>query len=546
MLDEKILKELLLSENYILAEDLKKAEDYAKTNHADFLDYLYHQGKISDALLGQAIAEYYKINFADLADKLNPDTILKLPKNIALGLRSILFEENEKEVKIATDEPHQIYLKESLKKIYPAKTVTLCYANTKTIDEALTFYRENLDSRINDLKKSGKSLAPNLVSEIFNDALLARASDIHFEPQPENVLVRFRIDGVLHEMSSLDKLDYASIINRIKVLADLRSDDHFSAQDGAIRYDTKTGKIDMRISIVPTVSGEKIVIRILSYYIKNYTLEDIGLETAGSELITKAAAKPFGMILVVGPTGSGKTTTLYTLIKLLQSPNVNITTIEDPVEFRIPGVNQIQVNTQTNLTFAKGLRSIARQDPNIILVGEIRDNETAEIAVNSALTGHLVVSSFHANDAAATFPRLLDMGVEPFLLTSTLELIVAQRLVRRICPTCRYSKVVKRNDLKKIIANPEKYFTDDEVTLYEGKGCKSCNNTGYKGRTGIFEFIRMTEEMKTLLLTKPSALEIAKLAAKQGAKTMYDDGIEKVKNGLTTIEELNRVANPPE
>jgi type II secretory ATPase GspE/PulE/Tfp pilus assembly ATPase PilB-like protein len=546
MLNDQILKELLIKQHYILAEDLKKAENYAKVNHASFLDYLYHQGKLSDQLLGQAISEHYGVDFADIGDKLDPDKILLLPENIAHGQRAILFEQTEKEIKIATDQPHQIYLKESLSKIYPNKKVTLSYANTKTVDEALTFYKKDLSIRITDLKKGNDSSAPSLVSEIFNDALTARASDIHFEPQLEHVLVRFRIDGVLHEMSTLDKLDYLSIINRIKVLADLRSDDHFSAQDGAIRYETKNGLIDMRISIVPTVSGEKIVIRILSYYIKNYTLEDIGLSDDGSEIVNKASVKPFGMILVVGPTGSGKTTTLYAVIKLLQSPNVNITTIEDPVEFRIPGINQIQVNTQTNLTFAKGLRSIARQDPNIILVGEIRDNETAEIAVNSALTGHLVVSTFHANDAASAFPRLLDMGVEPFLLTSTLELIVAQRLVRKICPTCRFSKVVKRDDLKKTMNHPETYFTDDEVTLYEGKGCKSCNNTGYKGRTGIFEFIRMTEEMKILLLTKPSSLEISKLAKSQGFKSMYDDGIEKVKTGITTLQELTRVANPPE
>ena len=250
------------------------------------------------------------------------------------------------------------------------------------------------------------------------------------------------------------------------------------------------------------------------------------------------------MILVTGPTGAGKSTTLYALVRSLNSPRVNITTIEDPVEYRITGVNQVQVNPLTNLTFAKGLRSIVRQDPDIVLVGEIRDQETAEIAVNAALTGHLLLSTFHANDAATAIPRLLNMGIEPFLLASTLELIVAQRLVRRICMHCRYSITVPRAQLVKKFKQAKEYFDEENVTLYEGKGCEECNNTGYVGRTGIFEFIKITPEIQNLILTNPASGQVWVEARKSGTQNLFEDGIDKVKNGITTIDELLRVAEP--
>lgn len=253
------------------------------------------------------------------------------------------------------------------------------------------------------------------------------------------------------------------------------------------------------------------------------------------------------MILVAGPTGSGKTTTLYGLLKLVNSPDVNITTIEDPVEYKVLGVNQIQINPQTNLTFAKGLRSIVRQDPDIILVGEIRDNETAEIAVNAALTGHLLYSTFHANDAATAIPRLLDMGIEPFLLASTLEVIVAQRLVRKICDHCKHSVTKSAGDFTTPqLKSSLSYFEGKSITLYEGKKCEMCGHTGYKGRTAIFEFIQITPEMQNLILRSPSTQEIWQLARKEGSKTLFEDGIEKVKAGVTTLEELLRVAEPPQ
>jgi len=270
-------------------------------------------------------------------------------------------------------------------------------------------------------------------------------------------------------------------------------------------------------------------------------LSDLGLLPADKETITQAAHKPFGMILVVGPTGSGKTTTLYSLLKTLNSPEVNVTTIEDPVEYKLAGTNQIQVNTKTGLTFAKGLRSIVRQDPDVILVGEIRDEETAEISVNAALTGHLLLSSFHANDASTAIPRLLDMAVEPFLLASTLELIIAQRLVRKICESCRVSIPTPTNKLPE---NVKSFFSGDAVTLYKGKGCTACNHTGYKGRTAIFEFIQISPELKNIVLQNPSSQQVWEVARKMGSESLFGDGLRKVKSGVTTLDELMRVAPP--
>lgn len=284
------------------------------------------------------------------------------------------------------------------------------------------------------------------------------------------------------------------------------------------------------------------VIRILSDYIRDLSLADLGLSEWSKKLITEAMKKRYGMILNTGPTGSGKTTTLYAILKGLLSPEVNITTIEDPVEYRITGINQIQVSHEHDITFAKGLRSIVRQDPNIILVGEIRDSETVEIAINAALTGHLLLSTFHANDAATAIPRLLDMGIEPYLLASTLTLIIAQRLLRRICPYCRVSEVHSRDSLKKYLLSPEMYFSEESVRLYKGKGCEKCGFTGYNGRIAVFEMIYVTDEMRTLIETAPGSAKIWQLAKSQGAKSYFEDGLEKVLIGNTTLEELLRVA----
>ncbi len=418
-------------------------------------------------------------------------------------------------------------------------------APVKPVSPALQQQQRSLSTQFSSIIRSARRVAPEMIDAILADSLKYRASDIHFEPQPKEVLVRFRVDGVLQEAGRIPREHYENILNRIKVLAHLRTDEHFSAQDGSIRYEHEQIAIDMRISIIPILDGEKIAIRLLHGYIKQVTLDNLGFSKPDQEIMLAASQKPFGMILVTGPTGSGKTTTLYALLNILNRPGVNITTIEDPVEYKIAGANQIQVNIQTNLTFAKGLRSIVRQDPDIVLVGEIRDHETAEIAVNAALTGHLLLSTFHANDAATAVPRLLDMDVEPFLLTSTLEVIIAQRLVRKLCEECRSQETVTIEQLSKQLLTAKEFFPENRISVGKSKGCTACGQTGYKGRIGIFEFIPMSSEMQELILKNPSTQQMRELARKQGSHSLFEDGIQKVQAGITTLEEVLRVAEPP-
>lgn len=544
-IDDEKIKAILLREHYVTPEDIQKAEEFSDTHNAELAEYLLSQGILTKNLLGQAIAEALGVLYANV--NTNPpsrDEVLRIPEEVAKTYRAVFFQEDEKGITVATDDPTRGELTLALVSLFPGKQVTLAYSLPEDLEPLFAHYQKPLETRFTKIIQEQKRIAPEIIDEVFKDALIYRASDVHFEPQEEEVVVRFRIDGVLHEAGKIPKAYYENLLNRIKVKAHLRIDEHFSAQDGALRYVKDTQGIDMRVSIIPTLDGEKIAIRILSEYVRSFNLGDLGLSQSDQAVIWEASKKPFGMILVTGPTGSGKTTTLYAILKILNRPEVNITTIEDPVEYKIAGVNQIKVNLAANLTFAKGLRSIIRQDPNIILVGEIRDKETSEIAVNAALTGHLLLSSFHANDAATAVPRLLDMGVEPFLLSSTLELIVAQRLVRKICETCRYSGLTTNEEIKKVLPQVCDYFSEKAVRLYKGKGCKACGDTGYKGRIGLFEYIKVTLAIKEIILKNPSAGQVWEVAQQEGSRLLFEDGIEKVKNGVTTLDEVLRVAKP--
>lgn len=545
-LDEKKIQDILTKQNYVPSEELSKAVKYAKTRRIPLVEYLISKGLVTRDLLGQAISESYGVPYADINS--NPpsrEQVKKIPEETAKKFRIVIYKDEWKSVNIATDDPMRDGLIRQLTDLFPGRRITVSFALSEDIDGAFIHYRKALETRFADILKSEQKVAPEIIGQILDDAFVYHASDIHFEPQEKEVVIRFRIDGVLHEAGIIPKELYENILNRIKVMAHMRIDEHYSAQDGAVRYERGEGHSDMRVSVAPTVDGEKTVIRILSEYVRGFTLADLGLSSADQEKMESASRKPFGMILITGPTGSGKTTTLYALVKILSSPEVNITTIEDPVEYKITGISQIQVNPATNLTFAKGLKSIARQDPDIILVGEIRDRETAEIAVNAALTGHLLLSTFHANDAATGVPRLLDMGVEPFLLASTLELIVAQRLVRKVCDICRYSRQATEEELKRLPSSVIAALGAKSPTLYYGKGCTACGHTGYRGRSAIFELISITQEMKDLFLKSPTTNQIWQLAVKQGSRTLFDDGMDKVKNGMTTLEELLRVVAVP-
>jgi type IV pilus assembly protein PilB len=526
---------------------MARAEVQAKKSRISVVESLLNQDLLTKNLLGQAIAESLDVPYADLDHNPPPlDQTLKIPEEVAQKCRAVLFDEKKTVLTVATDDPAKKDLLKSLQAVFGKKKITIAFSLTEDIDAVLAQYRKSLETRFSKIIEGQKRIAPEIIEEILSDALSYHASDVHFEPQQKEILVRFRVDGVLQEAGRLSREHYENILNRIKVQSHLRIDEHTAAQDGSMRFEKDDKVTDLRTSVVPTVEGEKVVLRVLAAYVQGFNLADLGLSARNQAIVEEAANKPFGMILSTGPTGSGKTTTLYALLKLLNQPDVNVTTIEDPVEYKMVGINQIQVNPQTNLTFAKGLRSIVRQDPDIILVGEIRDEETAEIAVNAALTGHLLLSTFHANNAATAIPRLLEMNAEPFLLASTLQVIMAQRLARKICEHCRHSTSTFPKGIpvkaKKIL---DGYLGTKNVTLYQGKGCAACSNTGYRGRTALFELITMTPEMQELVLKSPSTLEIWRLARKQGSTSLFEDGIEKVKSGVTSLDELLRVAEIP-
>lgn len=382
-----------------------------------------------------------------------------------------------------------------------------------------------------------------LTDQIIKLAIEQHASDIHFETHEKGLLIRMRIDGMLREEVCIMKSIEANLIFRIKLESKMRIDEHMAPQDGRITFNIDGKKYDTRVSVIPTTMGEKIVIRILSKEGQSFSLTDMGFRGRELEILRKNYMKPYGMILSTGPTGSGKTTTLYAILMLLNSPEKNITTIEDPVEYEIEGVNHIQINPKADLTFANGLRSILRQDPNIIMVGEIRDKETAKIAINSAMTGHLVLSTIHTNDAVTTIPRLVDMDVDPFLIASTLTVVVAQRLARRLCDSCKQQYAMSKeelDELAKIRVDMSSLIKEGDL-YYKEVGCPICRGTGYKGRVGLYEVFEINEKIRKLISEGAETDAILDAAKQDGFQSMTEDGLGKAKEGITSIAEIMRV-----
>jgi len=377
-----------------------------------------------------------------------------------------------------------------------------------------------------------------LVNQILLKAINVGASDIHFEPYEDEAIVRIRMDGELHEYIKIPPLKYSEVVSRIKVLSNLNVAEKRIPQDGKFHIKVGSKDYDVRVSVVPTVFGERVVLRLLDKSGNLLTLQELGLSSEDLNKVERLISKPYGIVLVTGPTGAGKSTTLYAMLQKLKSPRKNIITIEDPVEYQIKGISQIQVNPKVGLTFASGLRSILRQDPDIIMVGEIRDKETAQIAVQAALTGHLVLSTLHTNDAPSAVTRLKDMEIEPFLISSSLEGVIAQRLVRKICPHCKVSYKPTPEELRELGLDPNK-----EYTFYKGQGCEHCFGTGYKGRIGIFEVLELDEELKKLIAKTQDSNVIKEKAKEKGFKTMLQDGIEKILKGITTSEEVLAVTS---
>ncbi len=393
-----------------------------------------------------------------------------------------------------------------------------------------------------ELLKGAAFSVISFVDVLIEDAATVRSSDIHLDPSAKGTTIRFRIDGVLQDVAIIPTHVHNEVISRIKIVCGMRTDEHHAAQDGRFRLVMQNGgKVDVRVSIVPTYYGENAVMRLLSDQAEEFTLDSLGFTKENQEKVIRAVNQPHGMILATGPTGSGKTTTLYTLVKMLNVPGVSIVTIEDPIEYSVGGINQIQVNERTNLTFANGLRSMLRQDPNIIMVGEIRDVETAGIAVNTALTGHLVLSTLHTNDAPTTLPRLLDMKVEPYLIASTVNVAIGQRLVRRVCKSCKQPYKLSPAEEKSLSETMPAELLAKHGSFFHGAGCTACNDTGYHGRAGIHEVLEITPVIREAILRKISSSEIRNLAVQNGMVPMIVDGFAKAAAGITTIEEVLRM-----
>lgn len=405
--------------------------------------------------------------------------------------------------------------------------------------------REEKEQRASELDQTEvirEAPVANIVTQLLEYAVKTRASDIHIEPEETQTRVRYRIDGILHEKVILPKKVHEAVISRIKIMSHLKIDEKRLPQDGRFTFDYLDREIDLRISTLPTVFGEKVVLRLLSKSEKPPTLPELGLRGSALKNLEVQMTKPHGIILICGPTGSGKTTTLYSILSRLSTSKVNILTVEDPVEYQIPGANQVQVNPTIGLTFASALRSFLRQDPNIILVGEIRDTETAELAVQAALTGHGVFTTLHTNSASGALPRLLDMGAEPFLLASAINAVEGQRILRKICEHCKYGFTPPPEVVSNIQQVLGPLMPQKPVQLFKGKGCSECGNLGYLGRTGIYEVLTVTDKIMKLILSRASTSEIEAAAIEGGMMTMRQDGYMKVLEGITTMEEVLRVA----
>lgn len=533
---------------------LNEVQKIASRENKSLEEVLIERGAIKAEELGQLVANLYKVQFADLRREAVPIEMLTLiPEVVAVSKRAIIFKRDAEGLKVAMLDPQDYHFIKLLEKKTGDKVIPH-YSPDILITQALSRYRKSIKQEFEDIIKvnvvKAKGARAQDVSIIkIVDTLIAyghlnKASDIHVEPHKEDISVRFRIDGILHDVLTLPFGIHDPVVTRVKILSKLRTDEHRSAQDGKMVAMVDKEEVDIRVSILPTTLGEKVVMRLLTPDEQLTSLEELGLSSHDLVLVRSAIERPHGMILATGPTGSGKTTTLYSLLRIVNTREVNISTIEDPVEYYLEGVSQVQVNPKTNLTFASGLRSLLRQDPDIIMVGEIRDQETASIAVNAAMTGHLVLSTLHTNDAATALPRLYEMRIEPFLIASTVEIIIAQRLVRKICTKCITSSTVSGPELRRMFGDGlalNKYVFEGSMRVYQGKGCDACADTGYRGRIGVFEVLQLSDAIRELVIDKADANHIREAARRHGMITMAEDGLEKVALAKTTLDELIRV-----
>ncbi len=579
--DPEILEKFLLDTSLVAAKDLNEAKEIAKKEEQDLGQILLSQGLISQDTLKRAEAYVLGISYVSLKDKyIDPEVLSLIPEPVARKYNIIAYHKDKDTLEVAMLDAQDLKAIDFVKKKTKLK-VKPRLTDPESIKYALKLYQKSLKDELGDvikseskalehlvdsqdeeseedLKKAAEAVpAVRIVDSLLKHAISQGASDIHIEPQENEVIVRYRIDGILHDAMSLPKYAASAVVARIKVLSNLRIDEKRLPQDGRFRIKDPSGeKVAFRVSILPTYYGEKVVMRLLRENVRGFTLEALGFHGTGLERVHEATKKKTGLILVTGPTGSGKSTTLYTILDILNTNEVNISTVEDPIEYQMPRVNQTQVRPEIGFTFAMGLRSLVRQDPDIIMVGEIRDRETAELAVNAALTGHLVLSTLHTNSAAGAVPRLIDMGVEPFLISSVLQVVIGQRLVRVLCDdTEKYNLTRSEIDALSEIADlgailnalkeekvVEKNTTWKNIEFHRAKKTEKCPS-GYKGRRGIQEVLQVDEAVKELILKNATSDEIEKHAKSQGMLTMLEDGIFKAAQGKTTLDEVLRVVS---
>ncbi len=579
MKEEKVqprkMGDILIKEDVINLDQLKTALQEQKSSGKRLGETLLNMGYIDEHQLVAYLSKQYGVPAVNL-DQFDvvPEILNVVPRETALKHKLIPLNKTDDTIVVAMSDPSNIFAVDDLK-FATGKKIDVVVASERSIQKSIDSYYgskqewedslkakeseeavdqllEDLDEfvlelhkeaeiNLNDLEKSTEE-APviKLVNYVLTDSMRRGASDIHVEPYEKDLRVRYRIDGVLYDILRPPLKLKNAISSRIKVMANLDIAERRLPQDGRIRVKIGNNKdIEYRVSVIPTLFGEKVVMRILDKGSLQLDLTKLGFEEDQLNTFRKSIYQPYGMVLITGPTGSGKTTTLYSSLMDLNKTDLNISTAEDPVEYSLPGVNQVQVHEDIGLTFSSCLRSFLRQDPDIILVGEVRDYETAEITIKSALTGHLVLSTLHTNDAPSTITRLLNMGVEPFLVTASLNSIVAQRLVRIICPDCKEEFDVSPQVLIDLGVSP-KEVNDYQIFKGHGEGCKTCVGTGYKGRVAVYEVMYMTEELKEFVLSGASALEIKREAIRQGMKTLRESALDKLKAGVTTIEEVVR------
>ncbi|XKT74678.1 MAG: GspE/PulE family protein [Patescibacteria group bacterium UBA2163] len=570
------LKQFILDSGLVSRKEIKSAEDHADEKGMSLKDAIVSLGVISEDDIRRMQAHIIGIPFISLTDiKIDPQVLSIIPEPIARKHNIVAFKKTSKELEVAMLDTNDLAAINFIKKKVGLKILPRL-TDTASLKSALLQYQKTLKEEFGDIiKNASLSIADTttlddealaklaedvpvvkVVDTLLRHAVIQGASDIHIEPMENRLLIRYRIDGILHDAMELPKHIASGVVARIKVLSNLKLDEKRLPQDGRFKIEADSERVSFRVSALPTYFGEKVVMRLLREGGGGYTLESLGLHGSGLEHIYDATNQKTGLILVTGPTGSGKTTTLYTVLDILNTPEVNISTVEDPIEYQMQRINQTQVRPDIGFTFAHGLRALLRQDPDVIMVGEIRDTETAALSVNAALTGHVVLSTLHTNSAAAAIPRLMDMEVESFLLTSTLRVIIGQRLVRKLCDECEAYTLSKKEideleeiiDTSRVLAALEdeghikKGDTLADIPFYKAKETDKCPD-GYSGRIGIHEILSVSDTTRELMLKNASSDEIEAQAKKEGMLTMLEDGIFKAATGLTTIEEVLRVVS---